>query len=203
MARPKKNSPPKPEVILDAATELLLRDGYGTTTIEAIAKEAGVSKATYYRHFADKKAVLKAVIRRAVSRAPVKTAGDELVRLKPEIALRRFAEELLASLASPHSLGMFRLIISEAGRSPELGQLIFREMTGVAATPLSTYLESLSEAGVLKIPDPALAAFEFIGAIKEPLFWPRLFGMIRAPVRSSQASVIDQAVHNFLKAHRP
>src|ERR1700739_3142243 len=50
--------------ILDAATELLLSEGYGATSIEAVARRARVSKRTFYHRFMDKPALTCAVARR-------------------------------------------------------------------------------------------------------------------------------------------
>lgn len=47
---------------LEAAQHLFLRDGVRATTMEAIAREAGIAKQTLYAQFPDKPAVLEAVI---------------------------------------------------------------------------------------------------------------------------------------------
>src|SRR5690349_2200383 len=52
----------KPREILDAARHLMLQRGPGGVTMEAIAREAGVAKATLYRYFADRDAVLGAIL---------------------------------------------------------------------------------------------------------------------------------------------
>ena len=45
-------------LVQEAAVELFERDGYGTTTIEAIAEASGVSTATIYRHFGNKETIV-------------------------------------------------------------------------------------------------------------------------------------------------
>ena len=56
------------ERILDVATELFLAQGYGLTTIEALARRAGISKRTFYHRFADKAVLFGAVVHRIVER---------------------------------------------------------------------------------------------------------------------------------------
>jgi AcrR family transcriptional regulator len=56
--------------ICAAAEELFVRDGYARTSIRAVAKAAGVAEATVYLAFADKPALLDAVILRAVRDNP-------------------------------------------------------------------------------------------------------------------------------------
>src|ERR1700730_17965224 len=48
--------------ILEVATELFLAEGYGSTTIEAVAARAGISKRTFYHRFDDKSALFAAVV---------------------------------------------------------------------------------------------------------------------------------------------
>ena len=55
------------EAILDAG-ESLLRSGR-EPTISAVAKEAGLSRPTVYSHFTDRRAIVEAIVARAVGRA--------------------------------------------------------------------------------------------------------------------------------------
>ena len=55
---------PTRERLLDAFAALLAEASYGETTIAAVAKRAGVTAATYYRHFKDKRALFFALVER-------------------------------------------------------------------------------------------------------------------------------------------
>jgi AcrR family transcriptional regulator len=48
--------------IVDAAAEMFIAEGYGTTTLEQIAKRAGVAVQTVYFHFGNKRTVLKEAV---------------------------------------------------------------------------------------------------------------------------------------------
>src|ERR1700684_2412064 len=52
--------------ILEVATELFLAQGYGSTTIEAVAARAGISKRTLYHRFDDKAALFTAVVHQII-----------------------------------------------------------------------------------------------------------------------------------------
>jgi AcrR family transcriptional regulator len=54
--------------VLDATERLLARFGYDKTTVDDIAREAGISKRTIYLHFPGKEAVALASIDRVVGR---------------------------------------------------------------------------------------------------------------------------------------
>ena len=53
-ARGRPKDPAKRAAILDAAEKLFLSQGFTGTSMDAVAKEAGVSKLTVYSHFSDK-----------------------------------------------------------------------------------------------------------------------------------------------------
>ena len=56
------------ERLLDAATTLLMRWGYRKTTIDDVAREAGVGKGTIYLHWKDKNELFRAAIWREQQR---------------------------------------------------------------------------------------------------------------------------------------
>jgi TetR/AcrR family transcriptional regulator, mexJK operon transcriptional repressor len=110
--------------ILEIATELFLADGYGETTIEKVAKRAGVSKRTLYHRFPDKAALFGAVVHCIVDRLrppdiPELFVGDGL-----EEILTRLARAILAAALNPQALALHRVILAEAGRFPELAAAI-------------------------------------------------------------------------------
>lgn len=56
------------EAVLDAAEDLFVKQGYTSTTVDQIAKAAGLTKGAIYFHFEDKASVLLALIERAETR---------------------------------------------------------------------------------------------------------------------------------------
>src|SRR3954466_2488295 len=53
-------------LILDAATEMFLAQGFGATSIDALAERLGIAKRTFYHRLADKEALFAAVVHRIV-----------------------------------------------------------------------------------------------------------------------------------------
>ncbi len=62
--RRRLQKPERRRLIEEAATELFAERGYGATTLEEIAKRAGVTKPLLYQHFASKKALHFALLSR-------------------------------------------------------------------------------------------------------------------------------------------
>ena len=111
--------------ILLAARPILLRDGLGGTTLDRVAAEGGIAKMTLYRHFPSKEALFEGLvaamcesIRERLENAP--TAGMD----KP--VANRLADELRAfatALIEPDALALYRLIVAEGRRFPELARV--------------------------------------------------------------------------------
>src|ERR1700735_3995063 len=78
--------------ILDVATLLFLGHGFGATSIEAVAKRAGISKRTFYHRFRGKEELFEAVVRRMVEQWT--PAFDSTLLEAPDVgaALRRLGE---------------------------------------------------------------------------------------------------------------
>lgn len=100
------------ERILDAARRLFLRNGLRGTTMEAIAREAGIAKPTLYAHFADKDAVFVAIIEHMLGekRAAFETALGQEGPIESRIAAALAAEFAVVAAAiagSPHADELF------------------------------------------------------------------------------------------------
>jgi AcrR family transcriptional regulator len=113
--------------IIEMAQRRFLRDGYGPTTISAIANDAGVSVDTIYKSFGGKPGLIRAMSARALQgsgRAPAEQRSDELQAREtdPRELISRwgvFVTEI-APLASPIAL----LLRDAAGSHPELTALL-------------------------------------------------------------------------------
>jgi TetR/AcrR family transcriptional repressor of mexJK operon len=133
------------EHILEVATDLFLSDGYGATTIEAVAARAGISKRTFYHRFEDKAALFAAVVHRIIAqiRPPPDVALLEGATLRD--ILRRLAGLILDAALAPRATALHRLITAESARFPELAQAMTaeggaREAMGLIADLLSREL---------------------------------------------------------------
>lgn len=147
------------ERILQAATTLFLRDGYGATSLEAVAAAAGVAKRTLYARFAGKPALLQVVVARLLARwLPPFDAGLEQANGLPATLLAA-ARVMLATALSAEALALHRLLIAEIGHFPELALVMQEAGTGIGVQRLTGVL---ARAG---IDDPAWAAEQFMALV--------------------------------------
>ena len=83
-----------------AAAAVFSRVGYADATAEAIAREAGMSKATFYEHFANKEECIIALFDTAIEViiGAMRAAGERELDAPPAIRVRVSAEAFLGAL---------------------------------------------------------------------------------------------------------
>jgi AcrR family transcriptional regulator len=141
------------ERICAAAEALFLRDGYASTSLRAVAKQAGVSEATIYLTFPGKAALLDAVILRAVRDNPSEPLDAVLAAPPDEIIPRLAASNavLMARAAALIALGEAAALMEA-----ELRPLRERAHNNLRAA-LDRIAARLDAAGLLRV-DAELAA---------------------------------------------
>ena len=148
--------------ILDVATALFLGDGFGATSIEAVAKRAGVSKRTFYHRFSGKEMLFEAVVRRMIERWT--PPFDEALLNAPDLAsaLRRAAEHMLRVALTPEALALHRMVIAEARRFPGLARILHELGAAAAIERIAGEFDRRIAAGEMRRMDSRFAAEQFI-----------------------------------------
>ena len=112
------------ERILSAATELFLAEGYGSTSIEAVAARARVSKRTLYDRFEDKAALFAAAVHQVIAHIRPPPEVPLIVGAALPDMLRRLAQFILHAALAPQALALYRLVHAEAARFPQLARAV-------------------------------------------------------------------------------
>jgi len=188
--------------ILDVATDLFLAEGYGATSIEAVAQRARISKRTFYHRFPDKAALFDAVLRRIIQgiRPPPDVPlfeGSDLSEV-----LRRLARLAVHASVAPMALALSRLILTEAHRFPELAAIAVREGSrGEAIKQITVILEREARAGRLAIDHPEFAAEQFLSLLMT-VPQRRALGLGAPMTRAELDDWADDCVNLFLNGCR-
>lgn len=139
-----KRGPGRPtlsnEELLDTALDLFLDHGYEGTGIEAIASAAGMAKRTVYARYADKTALFKAALTRAIEDwiVPVDTLRAAEVEDLEETLLR-LGRILVANVLRPSGQRLLRLTNAASGQMPEIAAFNVQKGT----EPTLAYLADL------------------------------------------------------------
>jgi TetR/AcrR family transcriptional regulator, regulator of autoinduction and epiphytic fitness len=201
-AVPAKRGPgrrPKRSEVLDAAVEEILEKGYSGATLASIAERAQVSTATVFKHFRTKADIFGAIMAQVFGNAedslpPAPEAGD------PRAGLSAIGHDYAQTITDPQIRALFRVMIAEVPRFPELGQELYEKGKKPYLDRLHAYLEAEAAAGHLAIADVPLAARQFLGMINDVIFWPHMLVMGIEQPQADVDRVVEAAVDTMLRA---
>ncbi|MFW0782878.1 TetR/AcrR family transcriptional regulator [Gordonia sp. CPCC 206044] len=184
----------KRALIVQAATELFLELGYDRTSLARIAECSGVSRATLFKQFPSKAALFDAIVTESWSTADEEEAppAGDVVRGLGVIG-RRYA----ALLGRAQMSDLFRIVIAELPRFPELADAQFSNGKMPYFESLRSYLLAEHDAGTVRIDDVDLAATQFLGMISNYVFWPALLVPGWEVSSERTAQVVEEAVRTF------
>jgi len=179
--------------ILRAATAAFVAKGYDGTSMEEIATKAGVSKQTVYKHFTDKETLFGEVVTSTAVYAndiveSVTTLLSEAEFIKG--GLRQLSHLIVKMLLDAELLKLRRLIISNADRMPQLGRSWYENGFERMLGSMASCFRELTSRGLLKTPDPQIAASHFFGML---LWIPMNEAMFTGAVRGSEADLVRHA----------
>ncbi|NEB02157.1 TetR/AcrR family transcriptional regulator [Streptomyces sp. SID13726] len=198
----REGATPKRAAILTAARELFLADGFDRSSVDAVAARAGVSKRTVYDYFGDKQTLLQAVVDdvghslvTTVRRILDDTLTDPIETADLENVLTTFALRIATDmLGSAEYATLQRLVRARPGHQSE------NSMADTPDEALAERLAAFAEAGLLTVPDPRLAADQFIALT---------FGVALNRHGSANATedpriqpLLTEGVRTFLRAHQ-
>lgn len=192
----------KRKSLLDAAQSAFLARGFARSSVNAIAKDAGVSIATLYKHFGTKEDLFGEVMGRLWAELRGGLDLEKLSDLPPAEALYLIGSEYAALLGRKSVRELFRVIITETVQFPELGEKLYEHGKEAYLEKLERYLEKRADSGELSVDDVALATQQFLGMINDIVFWPGLLTAKSEVSDAERENVVREAVETFLARYR-
>src|SRR5262245_49110034 len=96
-------APARREQLLDVTARLVAEEGFHQVTIEAVAREAGITRPIVYRHFGDLQGLLNAVVEREMAHALSQVTETTLTQLTDGPPIELMLESLSAYLHTVQS----------------------------------------------------------------------------------------------------
>lgn len=139
--------------ILQAAKSVFFRQGYHLASLDQVAQAAGVTRRAVYDHFGSKEALFGEVIAFACGQFVDTLPSANSLPRPPARGLAAFVEGLRAAMVEPGTVRFQRIVIAEAERHPEFGQVLYDAAVLATEQVLVDYLEAC-------IADDLLAALD-------------------------------------------
>jgi AcrR family transcriptional regulator len=183
--------------LLDAATKLMVRWGYRKTTIDDVAREAGVGKGTVYLHWKDKNELFRAAILRSQ-----KCCGEDIQRriaADPDGGLlhRVIIHTMLAALSYPLIIAMI------SGKSDIFDGFMeaynpgyYQQLTGEA----TAYMVQMQQAGLIRADIPVASMTYLLAALKIGMVSaPELLGQEKLPDMEELTETLSDLIRRWLE----
>lgn len=187
---------------MDGAGRVFSNLGFDAASMNDVALEARVSKATLYVYFQDKEHLFTALCAERRDRN-IAELIEMLDRTRPlEDVLFEFARQTGQRVTSAGVVASQRVVIGVAERMPDVGREFFEAGAIKLARTLEDFFKFHMEAGRLVIEDTLLAASQFLELAQASLSRPRLYGyLVDPPTDAEIAAVARGAVRVFMAAY--
>lgn len=189
--------------ILDAATAVFLEYGYAGATIELVVARAAASKATIYSFFGGKEGLFVAMIDGRTERILAGFPNIEIGSVDVRAALANIARQYMDVAMSPAAIGLFRLILAEGPRFPDLVNRFYRAGPDRVTAHVAKALRAWASHGHISAPDPDRIAAQFLDVVRGELHLRVLAGLLPDNLAEAIESNIDHAVRTFWRAISP
>lgn len=184
--------------VLAGAREVFMADGFEGASVDDIARAAGVSKATLYSYFPDKRLLFMEVAMQECTHMADRTVDMINDDLPIKETLTVAAREIVTFLVSRFAQQVFRICVAERDRFPELGRAFYAAGPENGRNRIAEFLECAVARGELVIDDIPMAAEQFSELCKVRLWTRAVFG-IQSDFSSKEIEdVVRHAVDTFL-----
>ncbi|SAK57199.1 TetR family transcriptional regulator [Caballeronia temeraria] len=186
----------KRAAILDGARSVFLRQGFGLATMDDVAAVAGVGKQTVYRHFKSKEALFVGLVGSMCAQVggSLVSAQHEQSAGSPDVELRDLGWALAQILIEPDYLRLYRAIVAEAERLPELGEVFYENGAKVVRAFAAKILRKRFDESTA-----ALRAATFVQLVLGDAYLELSIGYTVPDVEARFALQIDEAVAAALR----
>lgn len=187
--------------VLEGAREIFMSDGFEGASVDDIARAAGVSKATLYSYFPDKRLLFMEVAKAEC----IRQADSAVETIDPDApaatVLKEAAWQMVHFFTSDFGQRVFRLCVAESDRFPELGREFYNSGPALVRDRLIEFMNCAIDRGELKIDDLPLAADQFHELCKADLFPRLVFSMDTSFDDTEKKRIVEGAVRTFLAAY--
>ncbi len=186
------------EQVLEGARTVFMKDGFEGASVDDIARTAGVSKATLYSYFPDKRLLFVEVAKGECLRQAEHALDLIDTDAPPRDVLRDAGSRIIAFLTSELGRSVLSLCAAEAQRFPELGCEFYASGPGLVRDKLAEYLADATAAGLFEIDDFTFAADQYSELCKS-YYFPRLLCAVQVEFSQEELDrVLTGAVDMFM-----
>lgn len=193
----------KQAVILSIATELFLERGYDAVSLDDILQKAGGSKTTLYTYYGGKEGLFAATVQKLCHDKLSPFLAMNVDHLSPQDGLTALGRQFLTMISDSNGCSLFRAMIAEAQRFPELAATFFASGPEAVIRVLQRTIEHWQRQKLLRQGNAEAMAIQFIGLIMGNFHLKSLLGLVDSLSEGQIHAWVDRGVELFLEGALP
>jgi multiple sugar transport system permease protein len=189
-------------LILEAARAEFSHSGYGATSMENVARRAGVSTKTLYRLLPNKAALFEAMVTdridRFVSVVKLRACEGSDVEAALTEALLVCAELML----DDNVISLQRVILADSDKFPEIAETIYHRAIIRTQDMLANWLRAEQRRGTIELEDADISAGMLLGMLAFQPHRAVMFGHQPSPTKEEREKRVKSCARLFLQGCR-
>ena len=154
--------------IRKVARKLFAKKGLGDTTLDSIAKKAGVSRALIIQHFDSKVKLYEDIVKHAETDHPIGEDIREPARAKNDLQFfEKYAGHIFYYLKEEENREVLKISLHSRLRGESFHKTFIDEREAILAKHASDYIQLRIKDGVFRNIDPLVAAHVLIASIDQ------------------------------------
>ncbi len=189
--------------ILKVAARLFMKHGFYSTSMDHIAREAGISKLTLYNRFKDKNVLFSGVIANKAQQYVPDEIFEAFSTKTAYEAIYGLAKSYFSLILSNDSIAMYRMMIAESVHEGDLTRLFYENGPKRLKAMIAEKLAYLNSKSSLVIPDPYKATSLLVSFFKgSDIYNNKLLNIGKESSPEEIESYLKQAVDSFISIYR-
>lgn len=189
--------------VLEGARKVFLRDGFEGASVDDVAREARVSKATLYSYFPDKRLMFAEVFRAELTRENQETGIKLDMTLPPDVLIPQVVRLIARHLISDFGIRTYRVAVGESARFPTLAHEFYTTGPEQLRRQLVPFFRACVAEGTLVMDDPELAADQLLELASANIHDRAVFLGVSSVDDAAMRRTCEGAVRMFMACYGP
>jgi AcrR family transcriptional regulator len=186
-------------IIFEAARHEFAGNGYAATSMEAVARRAGVSTKTLYRLIPNKAALFEGMVTDRLDRTLASVDLRAIDHADIEEALYAVLIACADLTLDQEVIALQRMVLQEAGKSSDIAGTFYRNGIARISAALAEWLRKQETRGLIALDDVEEAAGMLLGMVASAPRRAAMFGSVPLPPRPEIEARVRRCAALFLK----
>ena len=187
------------QIIYEAARHAFADGGYAATSMEAVARRAGVSTRTLYRLIPNKASLFDGMVTDRLDRTLASVDLNAIDHAEIEEALYAALMACAELTLDEEVIALQRMVLQEAGKFSDIAGMFYRNGIQRITAALADWLRVQQMRGLIDLDDIEEAAGMLLGMVASAPRRAAMFGGVPLPPRSQIEARVRRCAALFLR----